>query len=100
MCISADIGYEIRNGFLGMMRDVVLRLCCILGMENGLKSLSKASKIRMVGTYSSFLNPVVYQIFGMCLQQFLWRTHSFFLNNRIRFFGFCLCKYISVAFFF
>lgn len=47
--------FEIPNGFLGMQRDIILRLCDLLWQSN---------KIRL--------------IIGMCLEQFKWRSNSYF----------------------
>lgn len=48
------------NGFFGMQRDVVLRLCILLW--------DRVYEIR--------------QIIGMCSQSYIWKKHPYFLENR------------------
>lgn len=52
--------YKISNGFAGMMRDIVLRVCKLIW--------HKPNVIRM--------------IFGMCLKCYEWRGHPFFQKSR------------------
>lgn len=52
--------FEVWNGFCGMKRDIVLRLCNLLFYRNHL--------IRM--------------IIGMCKEHFLWKSHAYFRKGR------------------
>lgn len=52
--------FEINNGFLGMQRDVVLKLCILLWF--------KTSSIKAV--------------FAMCAEEYAWRKHPHFVRKR------------------
>ncbi|GHU16732.1 hypothetical protein FACS189472_02450 [Alphaproteobacteria bacterium] len=54
--------YEVKNGFSGMLRDVVLRLCNVMRQ--------KPENIR--------------NIIGMCAEYLRWKTHSCFVESRAR----------------
>lgn len=53
---------EVVNGLLGLLRNILLRLCSIMGNDVG--------KIRM--------------IIGLCEENLTWRFHSYFIEKRIR----------------
>jgi hypothetical protein len=58
MCLplrAVDGQYNVENGMLGMRRDVVLRLCKVMGEEND----TGARKIRRVCMFAIAMNEVV-----------------------------------------
>lgn len=58
ICVSNV--FEVSNGFLGMRRDVILRLCCLICWE--------AKTIR--------------KVLGMCMKILKWKKHSYFVSTR------------------
>lgn len=60
MGLTVDEGFEVENGLVGMQRDIVLTLCCML-----------FHKIRCIRV-----------IFGMCEKHYQWRKHRRFIKSR------------------
>jgi hypothetical protein len=86
--ISVDLPFEIPNGLLGMMRDIILRLCHLMEMRPGINCERKDQIVRTVFifiTFFFFLMEFLHKIVGMSQQQFMWKTHTFFVSNRIHF---------------
>lgn len=66
--VKVDPPFEVRNGLSGLMRDIILRLCHLVGMQpnsggNG--------------------DQEVRAIIGMCREHSIWKTHSHFKSNRM-----------------
>lgn len=57
-----DAAYEVLNGLLGMGRDIVLRLCNLMGNVD--------QSLRM--------------LFGMCQEPISWKNHPFFVESRVK----------------
>lgn len=68
---TVGICFEVLNGLLGMKRDIILNLCHLTEMRIGISSVVKDTIIKAV--------------FGIGQECLLWKNHSFFKNNRIRF---------------
>lgn len=68
--LFVTIDFEVENGFLGMRRDAILRLCGLVGMRAGI-----AHEIK---------DKIIKSVLGMCLELAVWRTHSLFINFRLR----------------
>lgn len=58
--IFVDLGFEVNNGMLGMLRDTVLHLCCLLW--------HKDDDVRL--------------IIGTCGECYHWKTHNYFIHGR------------------
>jgi hypothetical protein len=67
-----DLIYEIRNGFCGMGRDVILRLCKLFW--------SDLRKIRNVSFFFSIF--YLFQVIGIDRNFLFWRKHPYFVEGR------------------
>lgn len=66
-----DASFEVNNGLLGTMRDVLLHLCFVIENKSTLDGRKKDACIRA--------------IFGVCQKHIEWKRNKYFVNGRIQF---------------
>ena len=73
--------YDVINGFSGMKRDIVLRLCELLWFKT---PIIRAVSFCIIFLALIFFSLLKLKITGMCEEHYIWKSHWYFEKGRKR----------------